>query len=86
MRQLVGLASRRDFTRNSNGSTRKSSKGRGERVAVQRTTLYGRASAERVSAADRAAAAERERRAGVEKEEVTAQEEAAEAAVSRASA
>jgi len=51
------------FTRNST----RNSRGVGERVAVQRTTLYGRASAERVAAADRAAE-EREEREETRKE------------------
>lgn len=43
--------------------------GGGERLAVQRTTLYGRASPERVSAADRAA--ERKELGGEEAKETT---------------
>ena len=57
MRLLVSQANDARFlTRYStrNSSTRNFTR-KGERVAVQRTTLYGRASAERVSAADRAA-------------------------------
>ena len=63
MRLLVSKANDGRFlTRNSTSSTRKwrGDGGGGKRVAVQRTTLYGRASAERVAAADRAAAEKRE--------------------------